>query len=355
VSRIQVKLTNLSDEQSKMLSIIRSSSVSLLGLINDILDLSKIDAGKIELKPECVDVKSSTLDRLNQLKAISSNKEVDIEFNIDHDLPEKVILDKTRFEQVVNNLVGNAIKFTQRGKVSVSYKKMKTIGNRVEIMISVSDTGIGIKEEDIPKLFNYFTQLDNSYSKRFQGTGLGLAISKRLVELMGGEIGVKSEYGKGSTFYFTILVDVPNEEQEVQKINDNSIILQSVHKLNILLVEDDPVSQLIMKQISKLKGWHLKVSSNGREALDICANNDFDLILMDIQMPEMSGFEVTKVIREREKLTGHHIPIIATTAYAMSGDKERCLANGMNDYISKPIDINRLHESIERLTKGEKS
>ncbi|AET69302.1 Response regulator receiver domain protein,histidine kinase [Desulfosporosinus orientis DSM 765] len=256
-----------------------------------------------------------------------------------------------RLLQVSSNLIGNAIKFTEKGEITVSVKKIKTIGNKVKLMFSVSDTGIGIREEDIPKLFNYFTQLDDSFSKRFQGTGIGLAISKRLVELMGGEITVASEYGKGSAFYFTILVDVLDEEEEDYYTNDNCLIQQPADKLNILLVEDDPVSQLIIKQISKLKGWQLQVASNGKEALDFYEMSNFDIILMDIQMPGISGFDVTLAIREKEKLTGSHIPIIATTAYTMSGDKEKCLNVGMDDYISKPIDMIKLCEVLERWWK----
>jgi PAS domain S-box-containing protein len=349
-----LKLSKLTSEQNEMVKIIRTSSVSLLKIINDILDLSKIEAGKVELESESVDFKNLINENIGMFRILSNNKGIDFEIRIGRDIPNKIIVDKTRFIQVISNLAGNAIKFTEQGKIKIEIKKIKEIGNKTELLVSVSDTGIGIKEEDIQRLFGDFTQLDNSLSKRFQGTGLGLAISKRLVELMGGEISVESRYGKGSTFYFTILVDVPDEEQANNNTNDYPLIQQSAHNLNILLVEDDPVSQLIMKQIGKLKGWHLTVASNGREAIDICEASDFDLLLMDIQMPEMNGFEVTQVIREKEKLTGGYVPIIATTAYAMSGDKEKCLNVGMNDYISKPIEMKKLCEVIERLT-GERS
>jgi PAS domain S-box-containing protein len=345
-----LKYTNLTDEQINMVGLIKSSSNLLLSIINDILDLSKIDAGKVELSPERVDVNNLVHNKSKLLKAISTKKGLEIEVTIENDVPKEILVDKTRLLQVINNLIGNSIKFTEKGKIGLSVKKIKTNGDKVELMFSVTDTGIGIKEVDLPKLFSFFTQLDNSPSKRFQGTGLGLAISKRLVELMGGEIFVESEYGKGSTFYFTILVDIPANEQEIGKTNDNSVIQKTTNNLSILLVEDDPVSQLILKQVSKLKDWKLRVASNGKEALDIYENNEFDLIIMDIQMPEMNGYEVTQRIREIEKLSGKHIPIIATTAYAMSSDKERCLSAGMDDYISKPLDINRLNESIIRLS-----
>lgn len=344
-----LKFTDLTDEQSKMLSIVRSSSESLLRIINDILDLSKIDAGKVELIPEYVNLSDLINDKYNLLRVITQNKGLDFEFTIANDVPTGIIVDKARFIQVINNLIGNATKFTEKGKISISVKTLKVIGNNVELLISVSDTGIGIKEEDISKLFNYFTQLDNSYSKRFQGTGLGLAISKRLVELMGGEIFVESVYGKGSTFCFTCLVTIPEKEQESQNVLDLHPTQQIPHKLNILLVEDDLVSQLVIQQISKLKGWRLQVASDGKEALTMYEKCKPDLILMDIQLPEMSGFEVTQAIREKEKLTGGHVPIVATTAYAMSGDKEKYLNVGMDYYISKPIDLNKLCEVIEAI------
>ena len=349
-----LKYTNLTDEQINMVDLIKSSSKLLLSIINDILDLSKIDAGKVELSPECVDVNNLVHNKSKLLKAISTKKGLEIEVTIENDVPRVILVDKTRLLQVINNLIGNSIKFTEKGKIRLSVKKIKTNGDKVELMFSITDTGIGIKEVDLPKLFSFFTQLDNSPSKRFQGTGLGLAISKRLVELMGGEIFVESEYGKGSTFYFTILVDIP-AEQEIGKTNDNSVIQKPTNNLSILLVEDDPVSQLILKQVSKIKDWKLHVASNGKEALDFYENHEFDLIIMDIQMPEMNGYEVTQRIREKEKLSGKHIPIIATTAYAMSSDKERCLSAGMDDYISKPIDINRLNESIIRLSLSQKA
>jgi CheY-like chemotaxis protein len=216
-------------------------------------------------------------------------------------------------------------------------------------MFSVKDTGIGIKEEDIPKLFTYFTQLENFLTKRFRGTGLGLAICKRLVELMEGEISVESEYGKGSTFYFTCLARIP--KGEALRVVDEKVpsFEETTFKLKILLVEDDHVSQLVIKQLCKLKGWYVSVATNGKEALEFFEENNYDLILMDIQMPEISGYDLTYIIREKERLEGGHVPIIATTAYVMKQDKERCKDAGMDDFISKPIDMEIFYEVVERL------
>jgi CheY-like chemotaxis protein len=253
--------------------------------------------------------------------------------------------------QVLTNLIGNAIKFTEKGKISLSVKKIKDIEDKIKLMFSITDTGIGIKEEDIPKLFLYFSQLDSTLTKRFQGTGLGLAISKSLVELMGGEIAVKSEAGIGSTFYFTCLADTPDEKCNTPNQQGKAAIKELTSKLNMLLVEDDYVSQLIIKQVCKSKGWNIEIASNGSDALDMLNKGCFDLILTDIQMPEMSGYEIAEIIRENEKASGAHIPIIATTAYAMHGDKERCIDAGMDDYISKPIDLLKLEEIIQRYAK----
>jgi PAS domain S-box-containing protein len=343
--------TDLTDSQKEMINIIKSSSESLLQIINDILDLSKIEAGKVELKPEPIEIVSIINESARIFSPIAENKNLTITTSIESDVPREIFADRIRLMQVIANLIGNAIKFTEKGKIELSVKKIKAIDNKVQLVFSIVDTGIGIKEEDIPKLFNFFTQLDNTLTKGFKGTGLGLAISKRLVELMGGQICVESEQGKGSTFYFTCWAGIINNENSMYSSQGIPIGKQSQNSLNILLVENDYVSQLVIRQICKLKGWGIEVSSNGKEALDILESNCYDLILMDVQMPEMSGIDVTKIIRKKESLSGKHVPIVATTAYAMSQDKEVCLKAGMDDYISKPINFQRLEEVIDKLTK----
>lgn len=344
-------LTSLTDEQKEMVDIIKSSSKSLLRIINDILDLSKIDSGKVELVPEHIDIFDLVDSIQNLFKVLAKDKGLELEVDIDEDMPGEIIADKTRLTQVINNLVGNAIKFTEKGRIVISLKKFKTIEDKLQLMVSVSDTGIGIKEEDIPKIFTYFTQLENFLTKKFQGTGLGLAISKSLVELMGGEICVQSEFGRGSTFYFTCLVDVPKKAQYNHNLESELKTHEPGDKLSILLIEDDYVSQLVIKQICKLKNWKVQVACNGMEALAILEEGHFDLILLDIQMPDMSGFDVAKAIWEKEKTTGVHVPIIATTAHATSGDRDRCLSEGMDDFISKPIDIKKICEVVDELTR----
>lgn len=343
-----LEFTELTYEQIDMVKTIESSSKHLLQIINDILDLSVIDVGKVELQPECVNIFSLMNESKNLFTYLAENRGLNLDITVDNNLPNEIILDKGRLMQVLSNLIGNAIKFTEKGKIHVSVDKVKDTANKVKLMFSVKDTGIGIKEEDIPRLFNYFTQLDISTTKRFQGTGLGLAISKNLIELMGGEISVDSQYGKGSNFYFTCLVDVPNDNKEASNIQKMFVDNKPCTEIRILQVEDDMISQRFMKQLCKYAGWKIKMVSNGLEALNILEDENFDIILMDIQMPDMSGIEVTKIIREKEKLTGKHITIIATTAYAMGGDRDICIDTGMDDYISKPIDIMKLKEVINK-------
>ncbi|MDW8800358.1 PAS domain S-box protein [Clostridium sp. A1-XYC3] len=344
-------LTYLTDEQSEMIDIIKSSSKSLLQIINDILDLSKIDAGKIKLNPELVDILGLIESESKMFQFIAKEKGLDFQIDISEDMPKEIIVDRVRLMQIVINLVGNAIKFTEKGRVILSIKKLKRVKNKIQLMFSIEDTGIGIKSEDIPKLFNYFTQLENFLTKRFKGTGLGLAISKRLVELMGGEISVESEYGRGSTFYFTCVVDVPKKESDNFTLEESFTTHNSAKGLNILLVEDDYVSQLTIKLMCKQNNWNVEVSDNGKKALEMMEKVQYDLVLMDIQLPEISGFDLTRIIREKEKLTDTHLPIIATTAYAMGEDKEKSLSSGMDDFIGKPIDMEKLQEIVEKWSK----
>jgi PAS domain S-box-containing protein len=341
-------MSSLTVEQTEMAEIIKASSKSLLKIINDILDLSKIDAGKVELNPELIDFHNFINSKTRIYETLAQEKGLDFEMKTEANLPKEIIVDRTKLAQIANNLVGNAVKFTEKGKIIVSIEKVKTIENKVMLGFSISDTGIGIKMEDMHKLFNYFTQLEDFLTKRFQGTGLGLTISKSLVELMGGEICVESEYGKGSTFYFTCLVEVP-EEIKTDSVDEHSETDKHEDgQLHILLVEDDPVGQLFIKKACKLKGWRVNAVNGGKEALDTLQKHRFNLILMDVQMSGMSGYDVTKIIREKETSTGRHIPIIAATAYAMEEDRARCLEAGMDDYISKPISIDKLYELVEK-------
>lgn len=343
-----LKFTELTYEQIDIVKAIESSSKHLLEIINDILDLSAIDAGKVQLQLECVNIFSLINEIRNLFAYLAEKKGLNLDIAVDNNLPNEIILDKGRLMQVLSNLIGNAIKFTEKGEIHVSVDKVEDIDDKIKIMFSVKDTGIGIKEEDIPRLFNYFTQLDISTTKRFQGTGLGLAISKNIIKLMGGEISVESQYGKGSNFYFTCLVDIANTSKKASNIQKVFVNNKSCTETRILQVEDDRISQRFMTQLCKYTGWKIRTASNGLQALEMLENENFDIILMDIQMPDMSGIELTKIIREKEKLTDNHITIIAMTAYAMEGDRDICINTGMDDYISKPIDVMKLKEVINK-------
>ncbi len=255
--------------------------------------------------------------------------------------------DKTKLSQIINNLVGNAIKFTANGKVELSLKKVTLTDTKGKLMSSVADRGIGIPEQDNPRLFNPFTQLENTYTKRFQGTGLGLAISKKLVELMKGEIFLESELGKGSTFYFTCWVDRLHLDSNPLLAGD-SVLQEPGNTIRVLYIEDDYASQMVVKGICKVLNWQVGFAFNGRHGLTMLENNHYDIILMDIQMPGINGLEIAKMIREKEKSTGRHIPIIATTAFAMGQDRVNAINAGMDDYLSKPIDFEKFVAIIEK-------
>lgn len=342
--------SDLTEEQREMVKSVKSSSKALLQIINDILDLSKIEAGKVELAPERTNL-TDFIENLSRVyKAMAANKKLDLEIRVEKDVPEEIVVDNTRLNQVITNLVGNAVKFTQAGGIIMTVKRIKAVENRAQLMFSIKDTGIGIKEKDLSKLFNCFTQIDDSRTKQYQGTGLGLAISKRLVELMGGEIFVESEFGKGSTFYFTIWVDVAEGEQKMQNKDTVGEMVQTRPKASILLVEGDHMSRLILERMCKTMKWDMKTASKGGEVLELISNQQFDAVLIDVQTPEMSGMEVIKAIRDNEKITGKHLHIIAMAAYASGLERYRSPDAGVDAYMSKPFDLKKLKELISEWT-----
>jgi CheY-like chemotaxis protein len=258
------------------------------------------------------------------------------------------------------NLVGNAIKFTEKGSVTIHICKTKMDKDKVTLKVDISDTGIGIREKDNNKLFKSFTQLDNSTSKSYPGTGLGLAIVKRYTELLNGKVSLKSESGQGSTFTLEIPFKLSNKIQTEITPESKQKSLSDIHsnkkKIHVLLAEDDGINQLYLKSFLTSNGLVVDGVFNGNEVLEKYDNNSYDIILMDGQMPKMDGFETTRLIRKKEKKTKIHTPIIAITGYTISGDREKFIASGMDDYITKPIDEKRLLEIINRLTlKQEKN
>jgi len=475
--------TSLYDEQKEYVEMIKISAGNLLNIIDDVLDLSKIESGKLELEETEFNLRDVVEETAVSFVTQATKKGIELLCHIDPEIPAYIIGDPMRLRQILVNLIGNAIKFTEKGQVVVDVKTEERKGNRAILRFCVSDTGIGIPREKQAKIFESFTQADGSTTRKYGGTGLGLTISKQLVEKMGGRIWVESEIGKGSNFYFTIscsvvekmekrvvppgirnlrvlivddnatnrlilremvsgwdfspteaedglsalkqlennfyqlilldksmpgmdgfevarrikqmpkYADVPiivlssAEEKGDRKrakelgISDvlikpvrrsklyNSIVaalakkektkvpetkVESVFKgrpLKVLLAEDNPINQKLAVRILEKQGWKVTVANNGREAVEWVRKNGFDFVLMDIQMPEMDGLEATKEIREREKTTGKHIPIVALTAHAFREDEEKCLSAGMDGYVTKPIKIQELFKTIEDILK----
>jgi signal transduction histidine kinase/CheY-like chemotaxis protein len=324
---------------AKDLRIIRDSSATVLTLLGDLLDLSRIEQGKLELVNQTFDLKEMVTALVRPFEIQAADKGISFGVSIGEDVPARVDCDRDRVGQVLKNLLANALKFTEKGSVGVDLNR--NVGLPLKLRFSVTDTGIGIPAGKREQLFEAFTQLDPSYSKRFAGAGLGLAISKKLVELMGGEIMVASEPGKGSTFTFTVRF----KEAEHEGTEPDHLTLSDIPRMAVLLAEDNPVNRLFLRRALDKAGHEVTEAENGREVLERLLERDFDMILMDIQMPEMDGVETAKRIR-----SGNHgkacIPIIALTAYAMKGDREKFLASGMDGYVTKPVDFGELARTM---------
>nr|WP_312291220.1 PAS domain S-box protein [Clostridium chromiireducens] len=342
-----LKVTKLNKNQKEYLEMLSYSSRVLLGILNTILDISKIEAGKFELAVKPFDIKR-TLNRITkELSLACNNKNLEASYYIDPYINYNLIGDEIRLNQVLINLVNNAIKFTKSGQIVFKVIKVESTNNKLILEFSVQDTGIGIKEEFKNDIFKRFVQQDMTSTKKYDGTGLGLAISRDIAKLMKGDIWFDSVENKGSTFYFTaeFLMDYTKNYKETScDLQDNKIIINKTKK--ILIVEDNEINMKIVCAMVEKLGYEFEGAYDGREALEKLKDNSFDLILMDIQMPELNGYDATKIIRANEIKTMVHIYIIAMTAYSMNGDKERCIEIGMDDYISKPFDIDTLKSTI---------
>jgi len=347
--------TGLNAEQREHMDMIRDAARSLLSVINDVLDISKIEADKMELKPEDYEFRTVVKTAVRPFGPQADSKNVVFLSNIADDIPVYVHGDPDRLVQILINLVGNAMKFTERGLIELNVEVSEKDDDRTCLLFTVRDTGEGIPKEKLSTIFESFTQADSSTRKKHQGTGLGLTISKELVEMMGGQIGVDSHPGRGSTFSFTAWFDAPKKAIKEKKAE--TALPQTMH-LNILMAEDNPLNQKFLTHFLSMFGHTVTVAGNGIEALEALRKqgHEIDLVLMDIQMPEMGGLEATQAIRESDgKSFDKDIPIIALTAYAMKGDKERMLDAGMNDYVSKPVDMKALSAAIARAMEGRKT
>lgn len=342
--------TNINQEQREFLEAVQGSSQSLLLLLNDILDFSKIEAGELTLEELAFDLEKKTRDNLQLLQSMADKKQLDLELIYEEDLNRYVKGDPIRISQILTNLVGNALKFTQDGFVRVQITRDE-IANQPVYMFQVEDTGIGITEEGQKKLFQKFSQVDETTTRKYGGTGLGLAISKKLVEKMGGQIGVKSKAGRGSVFWFYLPLETANKED----IMEEKRVTQAQKDFNfgqysVLVVDDHPINSMFAEKfLSKIGFEQITAVSDGVEALRAVDENEFDVILMDCQMPEMDGYQASQMIRTLEEGTNRkRTTIIAMTANAMVGDREKCLDAGMDDYISKPINPDKLCAVLQK-------
>ncbi|MCP3922429.1 MAG: response regulator [Desulfobacterales bacterium] len=345
--------TDLDPVQREYAEMVKTSGEALLILINDVLDLSKIEAGKLEL--EYIDFNIHTfLDAfVSSMTYKAVEKELDFNYQVEPDVPEFLNSDPARLNQILTNLVANAFKFT-KGEVSINVILKKENNNEKMLHFDIKDTGIGIPKDKQEILFENFTQADASTTRKYGGTGLGLSISKKLSELMGGNIGVISKEGVGSTFCFEIGFEEPTKhnlvhiDTEVLERNKSKSFDNSFQKnTKILIVEDNITNQKIAQIMLEKMGFTVDVVANGQEAVESVAENKYDLIFMDCQMPVMDGFDATRKIRiDEQQEENSHITIIAMTANAMEGDKERCLQCGMDDYLSKPISHKNIHDSL---------
>jgi PAS domain S-box-containing protein len=343
--------SKLDEDQKENLQISKTCADTLLKIINDILDFSKIEAKKLLIEKINFNFKDNINNIIKSHQIKAKDKNINLELNIKKNIPKEIIGDPTRLNQILNNLINNAIKFTEKGSVNISIENNNIKNqNIVELKFRIADTGIGISNNDKHKLFKSFSQLDGSIVRKYGGTGLGLIISKNLVEMMGGKIWFESVKNSGTTFYFTIkfLKDEKNIETIEEKTLD--IFNRNDDSLKVLVVEDEPMNQKVISQMLRLRNYSIEIANDGIEALEKSLAVKFDLILMDLKMPQMDGFEASKLIREHEQTSNlNPVPIIAITANALESERQKCFEVGMNEFLSKPISLSDLYDTIDTL------
>ncbi|HJT76418.1 MAG TPA: response regulator, partial [Gemmataceae bacterium] len=378
--------TDLTAEQREYLTLVKSSGDSLLAVIDDVLDLSKIEARKLRLEARAFGLRACLDDTLEALALRARQKGLGLTWRVTADVPDALVGDAGRLRQVLVNLVGNAVKFTERGAVVVEVRRATTdptdstdkkeqntreegpvaprrpgtadssasslsvssVSSVVELLFTVRDTGIGIPADKRGAIFEAFVQADSSTTRRYGGTGLGLTIASHLVGLMDGRVWVESEVGRGSTFHFTARFTLA-APAAVPETAPAAPAAAPRHSLRVLLAEDNAINQTLAVRLLEKQGHHVVVAGNGREALAALGREAFDVVLMDVQMPEMDGLEATAAIRRGEEGTGRRVPIVALTAHAMKGDRERCLAAGMDGYLAKPVRPEELTRALNEL------
>ncbi len=350
-----LKKTKLTQEQKEFVEVISTAGENLLTVINDILDLSKIEAGKITLENVLFSLHSELKNVISILNFQAEKKGLYLKLEMEEGVPEYVKGPPVRLKQIIINLVNNAIKFTEKGGVKVNVSRQILGNNRVKILVKVTDTGIGISKENQKQLFKPFSQVDSSITRKHAGTGLGLVISKNLAELMSGEIGVISEEGKGSTFWFTVVLSTDFTEEELKKIEQpkgegDVVRLNNKQHIKVLLVEDNIINQKVAKAHLDKMNCEVSIANNGIEAVDDFKHNHYDIVLMDVHMPEMDGIEATHLIRKYEEENPYlgRTPIIALTANVMKEDVDEYLSSGMDYFIGKPFKSENFKEVFQK-------
>lgn len=334
------------------LQIVQKSGRALLEIINDILDLSKVESGTVVLERKPFRLRENMESTLKLLEVSARNKGLEFYYSIGSELPDHLLGDPGRLRQVLTNLVGNALKFSDKGtvRVSITGDDDSAASGNVHLLFRIKDDGIGISDDRLENVFEPFSQGGLASHVKYGGTGLGLSISKVLVELMGGRIWVNSAVGKGSTFYFTVVLSISEEPEPFESIIQ-PVELNPMGPLRVLVVDDDWINQKVAVNFLKKRGHETEVAGNGREAIAILKSAHFDLIFMDVTMPEMDGIEATKKIRTGEAGENKNIPVVAMTAHAIKGDREKFLSAGMNDYISKPIEMKDFDQVLARILR----
>jgi len=341
--------TSITDEQFRYLRSIKTCSDNLLVIINDILDLSKIEAGKMNFENVAFNLEDIINHTFELFEPKAKEKNIQLNYEIEKSVPAAILGDPTRLSQITNNLISNAIKFTSTGGVSVFVKVRSERKENLTIDFEVTDTGIGIPEASLSNIFESFTQASNDTTRKFGGTGLGLTIVKKLIELQGGTIGVRSSVGKGTTFFFHVTFGRASQAEIELAIRDSDSDTD-LSSLSILVAEDNTINQMIVKKVFSDWGVNIVIAENGEDCIEKLQEGNFDLVLMDIQMPEMDGNTAARKIRYELPKPYCSIPIMAMTAHATAAEKKKCFDSGMNDYISKPFEPAELKKKIIALT-----
>ena len=340
-----LKRTKLNSDQTQFVENIHSAGENLLALVNDILDLSKIEAGMMGLEKTRFSVRSLVSSIRAMFLGKIKKKGLQLQVDINENVPDILSGDSVRLTQILVNLIGNAVKFTEKGSIRLGFELLQQTGDKARLLLIVEDTGIGIPEAKQQMIFERFHQADLDTTRRFGGTGLGLSIVKQLVEMQGGTINLKSTPGAGSIFSIELEYTIPADSEVEESTISNEGTFDAENKIKVLIAEDNTMNQQLIRHL--MQNWQINftIVGNGQEAVDRLKEENFSLVLMDIQMPQMDGYTATEQIRNHLR---SKIPIIAMTAHAMAGEKEKCLEIGMNDYVSKPLNENTLFNMISQ-------